>query len=68
MKLHPIASDARYTITREHCGHAKPRFVLRWCDEWIDSFASYPAAVLRASCHRCQRLGALVITEQPATP
>lgn len=64
MKLHPIASDARYTITREFCGHAEKRFVLRWCGEFLGSFASYPAAVLRATGHRCQRQGALVVEEQ----
>lgn len=31
-------SDARFTLTREFCGYAKPRYVLRFCGEWVRSF------------------------------
>lgn len=27
--------DARYTLSREYCGYAKPRYVVRFCDEWV---------------------------------
>ena len=64
MKRYPIESDSRYAVTREHCGHATPRFVLRFCGDWIDSFSTYPAAVLRAVGESALRRGALVITEQ----
>ena len=65
MKQHPIASDKRYTVTREFTGHAsgKPRFVLRWCDERIDDFSTYPAAVVRAVGHKAIRNGALIVEE-----
>ena len=65
MKTHPLKSDARYTVTREFTGHAsaRPRFVLRFCGEWIESFATYPAAVVRAVGESARRRGALVITE-----
>lgn len=69
MKHHPIASDKRYTVTREFTGHAsgKPRFVLRWCDERIDDFSTYPAAVIRAAGHKAARNGAVIVEEKPAT-
>ncbi len=47
----PIKSDARYTVALEYCGHEKPRHVLRWCGEFIGSFNSYAAAVVRPA--RC---------------
>lgn len=27
--------DARYTLTREYCGYAEPRYVVRFCDDWV---------------------------------
>jgi hypothetical protein len=66
MKTHPISSDARYTVEREWTGQSSPRFVARFCGEWIGQNASYPAAVLFATVHRLQRQGALVIVEQPS--
>lgn len=27
--------DRRYSIEREFCGYVGPRFVARFCDEWI---------------------------------
>jgi hypothetical protein len=32
--------DKQWTLTREYCGYAKPRWVLRFCDSWIGSYAS----------------------------
>ena len=66
MNTRPIKSDSRYTVTREHCGHAQPRYVARFCDEWIGQSVSYPTAVLLATGHRLRRNGATVIVEQPA--
>jgi len=66
MKRHPIKSDQRYTVTLEWCGDAKPRYIARFCGEWIAKAASYPAAVLLATGHRAQRNGAIVFTNQPA--
>lgn len=64
--LHPIKRDSRYTVTREFTGHisGKPRHVLRFCGEWIDSFASASAATMRAVGHHAARNGALIVTEE----
>ena len=66
MKSHPLKSDQRYTIAREFCGHSKPRFVLRWCDEWIGSFATRGAAVVRAVGHKSTRNESLTL--RPIAP
>ena len=67
MKLrHPIKSDPRYTIDLEHCGHPQPRYVLRFCNEWIMQSPHYSACVVRATGHKAERNGSLVITEIPA--
>lgn len=63
MKTHPVRSDQRFTVTREYFGEAEPRFVLRFCGEWVDKFRNYPAAVLRAVGESNIRRGALVVTE-----
>jgi hypothetical protein len=69
MKTTPLRSDSRYTVTREFTGHAsgKPRFVLRFCGDRVDCFASYPAAVLRAAGESAIRRGAVPIKGIPAT-
>lgn len=64
--IHPIASDNRYTVTKEFCGQREARFVARFCGEWIGQSLSYPGAVLLATGHRCKRNGALVVECQPA--
>ena len=61
MTYRPIAKDPRYTITREWTGKAKPQFVVRFCDEWVDSFAYYESAKMRAVGEKARRNGALVI-------
>lgn len=53
--MRPIEQDSRYTITREFVGHAKPRFVVRFCDEFIGHRATYPAAVLFCVLERSRR-------------
>jgi hypothetical protein len=63
MKTHPIKSDSRYTVQREFCGHAKPRFVARFCGEFISSHLSYSGAVLAVVGHKAVRDGALVFEE-----
>lgn len=60
MKVRPISSDDRYTVTKEHTGAPAVRFVVRFCGEWVDSFRSYPDAVLCAGCESARRRGALV--------
>lgn len=40
-----MKTDARYTITREFCGYAKPRYVLRFCGEWVRSYSNKRSAL-----------------------
>lgn len=61
MKWHPIKSDQRWSITQEHTGHEKPQFVIRFCDDWVDSRSTYAAAVMRAVGAKNERDGALII-------
>lgn len=57
--MFPIKSDKRYTITLEYCGYEKPRYVLRFCDEWVESFQFKSGAVVRAVGEKARREGAL---------
>lgn len=66
MTRQPIKSDPGYTIALEWCGHATKRHVLRFCGDFIDSFASYGGAVVRAVGHNMIRKGGEPIVEQPA--
>lgn len=73
MTYHPIhhadgSIDHRYSIAKEFCGHPEPRFVVRFCGDFICQSKFYTAAVMRAVGHNCQRKGAVVIVEQPASP
>ena len=63
MKICPLSSDARYTVTREWVGQESPRYVVRFCGEWVAACASYSSAVLRAVGESARRRGALVIEE-----
>jgi len=58
MRVYPM-SDLRWTITREFTGKDKPQFVVRFCDEWIDSRGTYPAAVVVAVAGKARRDEAL---------
>ena len=62
---YPLANDRRYSVALEYCGHAEKRHVLRYCGEFIESFTSYPAAVLRAAGHKAVLNGAPVFINQP---
>jgi len=49
--------DKRYAIRLEFCGEESPRYVLRFCGEWLGAFRSIPQATLRAVGHKNIRLG-----------
>jgi hypothetical protein len=61
MKMHPIRSDQRYTITKEFCGHVEPRFVLRFCGEWVMQSQFYANVLIRAVGDSAMRRGAVAI-------
>jgi hypothetical protein len=52
--------DSRHHIAKEFCGHAKARWVFRWCnDEFISSHATKreaQAAALQWEMERISRL------------
>jgi len=60
------AIDKRYTIQLEYCGHAKPLYVARFCDEFIGSSISRAAMVMRCACHKAVMNGSTIIEEQKA--
>lgn len=47
--------DPRYSIAREWCGYAKPRWVLRFCGEFIGSFTVKNEARAAASAYEAKR-------------
>jgi hypothetical protein len=61
MKMHPISSDQRYTITKEFCGYSEARYVLRFCGEWIMQSKYYDSVLIRAVGERARRNGAITI-------
>jgi hypothetical protein len=62
MKRYPIKGDRRYTISREFCGYAEARFVVRFCGDWIGQSRFYSSAVVMAVGEKARRSGALIIT------
>jgi hypothetical protein len=59
--IRPIESDQRYTISREFCGYESPRYVLRFCGDWVDQFKTHEAAINRAVGLCAERRAALII-------
>lgn len=59
---YPI-NDKRYTITVEYCGYPEPRYVLRFCGDFIAQSLSRASLTARAVGHNAVRLGATVIEE-----
>jgi hypothetical protein len=47
-----IHNDKRYSIALEFCGYPQKRYVARFCGEFLDSFRSYPSALLRCIGHK----------------
>ena len=35
-----ITSDPRYSIAQEYCGHDTPRWVVRFCGDWVGEAAT----------------------------
>ncbi len=64
--MNPLTNDRRYSVNSEWCGYDKPRYVARFCGEWIGQSISYSAAVLMCVGHKSVRNGAEIITEKSA--
>lgn len=47
----PIKDDGRYQIAREYCGYAEPRWVARFCDEWLGQDKYRSGAVMLCIAH-----------------
>lgn len=70
-EIHPITHsdgicDNRYSIRQEYCGYDAPRYVLRFCGEWVAQSISYSSMVMRAVGHKAAMDGAPIITEVQA--
>ena len=48
-------ADARYTIAREYCGYSSPRWVARFCGEWIGQDKFKSGAVMHCIAHADNR-------------
>lgn len=59
-----LKSDPRYTVTLEHCGDTAPRFIVRFCGEWVSKHATQGAALMRAAGESARRRGCATVTEQ----
>lgn len=47
--------DKRYSIAREYCGYDTPRWVVRFCGDWIGQHASKEGARALAEAHAEER-------------
>ena len=53
MPYYPVNRDRRYTVTIEFCGYATPRFVARFCGDWLGcSISRASAAMLAIGAHQ----------------
>lgn len=55
MKTRPL-EDKRYSITKEFTGAEKAQYVIRFCDDWVDSRVDYEAALIVAHNHKAARM------------
>jgi hypothetical protein len=47
--------DSRYTIAMEYCGYAEPRYVVRFCGQWVGQSANRSDARQIAESHNRAR-------------
>lgn len=60
----PVKSDARYTVSREHCGQDGMRYVARFCGEWLGQSISRNSMIMRCVGDSARRRGCAVVDEQ----
>lgn len=54
--MNPLKNDSRYTVFREWCGFKEPRFVARFCDEWIGQGERLTDAIMLCLAHSDERM------------
>ena len=42
-------TDKRYSINLEWCGESKPKFILRFCDDWVSKHNTKQEAIKAAN-------------------
>lgn len=47
-----VRHDGRYTVRREFCGDSEPRWVVRFCGDWVGKAETKLAAWVVAYAHR----------------
>ena len=52
--------DRRYTITSEYCGYDTPRWVVRFCGDWVGQHRSRLGAREIQKEHSAARIASLV--------
>jgi len=60
MPYYPVGRDRRYTVTIEYCGYATPRFVARFCGDWLGCSISRASAALMCVGYHQRRMGAAI--------
>lgn len=70
MKHHPVTQngkpDLRYTIEKEFCGQDGPRYVARFCGDWIGQSQFYGSALMLCIGKSAENRGCAVIVGKPA--
>jgi hypothetical protein len=46
-----IKGDSRYRVAREWCGYSKPRWVARFCGEWLGQSEHRADALMMCLAH-----------------
>lgn len=60
-------TDRRYRIALEFCGRSEPRYVVRFCDEWIGQSRTRAGAKLIQTAHTAERQVQLDASMEAAT-
>lgn len=50
-----LKDDARYQVAREYCGYPKPRWVARFCGDWLGQGARRSDALMLCLAHSDKR-------------
>lgn len=53
-----MKTDKRYTVRREYCGYDTPRWVARFCGEWLGQDKRQSGADALCAAHAQERIAA----------